>query len=116
VEASVGRRPAVASEGPDGADRGSRPRSRGDALGMSLVLNDDVVEAVSAERADHPFGERIAGGRARRSGQKSGAEAVDAVPEISAEDGVSVVDEKPRRFQRIAGGLDDALAAQPALG
>jgi hypothetical protein len=34
-----------------------------DVLGMTLSPNDDVVEAVSAERADHPFGERVGEGR-----------------------------------------------------
>jgi hypothetical protein len=34
-----------------------------DLLGMTLSPNDDVVEAVSAECADHPLGERVGEGR-----------------------------------------------------
>jgi hypothetical protein len=43
-------------------------------LGVVLVLDDDVVEAIPPERADHPLAERVVrggscrfGGRAARS-------------------------------------------------
>src|ERR1035438_2060392 len=62
------------------------------ALGMLLVLDDDVVEAVPAEGADHALAEGIGRRRARRSGEESGAESADAAVEVGAVDRVSVVD------------------------
>ena len=62
------------------------------ALGMLLVFDDDVVEAIPAEGADHALAEGIGRRRARRSGEESGAESPDAAVEIGSIDRVSVVD------------------------
>jgi hypothetical protein len=79
------------------------------ALGMLLVFDDDVVEAVPAEGADHALAEGIGRRRARRSGEDSGAESADAAVEVGAVDRVSVVDEESGDLLSIAGRLRDAL-------
>ena len=55
-------------------------------LGLVFVLDDDVVEAVPAEGADHPLAERVGLGRARRRGEESGAESADAAAKVGAVD------------------------------
>jgi hypothetical protein len=79
------------------------------ALGMFLVFDDDVVETVPAEGADHALGEGIGRRRARRSGEESGAESADAALEVGAVDRVSVVDKESGDLLSIAGCLRCAL-------
>ena len=79
------------------------------ALGMLLVFDDDVVEAVPAEAADHALVEGIGRRRARRSGEESGAESADAALEVGAVDRVSVVDNESGDLVGIAGRLRKAL-------
>ena len=85
------------------------------ALGVLLVLDDDVVEAVAAQGTDHPLAERIGRWCARWCGEKPGAESSDAAMEVGAIDRVSVVDEESRDVLGIAGRLGDALGG-PAGG
>jgi hypothetical protein len=66
------------------------------ALGMLLVPDDDVVEAVPAQGTDHPLAERIGRWRAGWGGEESGAQSSDAVVKVGAIDRVSVVDEESR--------------------
>jgi hypothetical protein len=54
------------------------------ALGMLVVFDEDVVEAVPAEGADYTLAEGIGPRRARRSGEESGAESADAALEVGA--------------------------------
>ena len=79
------------------------------ALSMLLVFEDDVVEAVPAQGADHPLAEGIGRGRARWCGEESGAKSSDAALEVGAIDRVSVVDEESGDLLGIAGRLRDAL-------
>ena len=85
------------------------------ALGMFLVFDDIVVEAVPAEGADHALAEGIGRGRARWCGEESGAESSDAAVEVGAIDRVSVVDEESGDLLGIAGCLRDSLGG-PAGG
>jgi hypothetical protein len=55
-----------------------RRTSRASAAG------DHVVETIPADGADHALGEGIGRGRARRSGEVSGAESADAAQEVGA--------------------------------
>src|SRR6185295_15160019 len=72
-----------------------------DVLGMTLSPNDDVVEAVSADRADHPFGERVGLRSARWGHQDTCAQTTNAAAEIAAVDGVAVIDQEARRGFRV---------------
>jgi hypothetical protein len=85
------------------------------ALGMLLVPDDDVVEAVPAQDTDHPLAERIGRWRPRWCGEELGAQSSDAAVEVGSIDGVSVVDEESRNLLGIAGRVDDALGG-PAGG
>ena len=85
------------------------------ALGMPLVLYDDVVKAVPAQGTDHPLAERIGRWCARWCGEEPGAECSDAAMEVGAIDRVSVVDEESRDLLGIACRLGDALGG-PAGG
>jgi hypothetical protein len=85
------------------------------ALGMLLIPDDDVVEAVPAQGTDHPLAERIGRWRPRWCGEESGAQSSDAVVKGGAIDRVSVVDEESRNLVGIAGRLGDALGG-PARG
>ena len=85
------------------------------ALGMLLVFDDDVVEAVPVQGTDDPLAKRIGRWRARRCGEVSGAESPDAAMEVGAIDRVSVVDEESGDLLGIAGRLRDALGS-PAGG
>jgi hypothetical protein len=85
------------------------------ALGMFLVFDDDVVETIPADGADHALGEGIGRWRARWCGEESGAESSDAAVEVGAIDRVSVVDEESGDLLGIAGCLRDALGG-PAGG
>jgi hypothetical protein len=78
-------------------------------LGVVLVLDDDVVEAVAAEGADHPLAERVGLWRARRLGEESGAESADAAAKVGAVDRVTVVDEEARDLLGIYGRVYEAL-------
>src|SRR5207253_9512485 len=79
---------------------------------MMLVLDDDVVEAVPTEGADHSLREGICGGRARRRGEESSAKSPHAAAEVCAVDRVSVVDEKTRDLLGVAGGLHEPLGCR----
>ena len=87
-----------------------------DALGVVLVPDDDVVEAVPAERTDHALAERVGLGCARRRGEESGAESADAAAKVGALDRVAVVDEEARNLMSICRGLDDALRGPAGAG
>src|SRR5450631_2019265 len=87
-----------------------------DALGVVLVPDDDVVEAVPAERTDHALAERVGLGCARRRGEESGAESADAAAKVGAVDRVAVVDEEARNLMSICRGLDDALRGPAGAG
>jgi hypothetical protein len=78
-------------------------------LGVVLVLDDDVVEAVSSERADHTLAEGVGLGRPRRCGEKSGAEPANAAAKVGAVDRVTVVDEEARNLASVGCGFNDAL-------
>jgi hypothetical protein len=63
---------------------------------VALVAHDDVVQAVSAESADHSFTEGVRLRCSRRCGQQTRTEPSNAGTELAAVDGVSVVDDKVR--------------------
>jgi hypothetical protein len=78
-------------------------------LSMLLVFDDDVVESVPAQGADHPLAEGVGRWRARWCGEESGAKSSDAAMEVGAIDRVSVVDEESGDLVGIAGRLRKAL-------
>ena len=57
-----------------------------DALGMVLVANDDVVEAIPTESADRALTESVGLGRSRRRGEQTGTEPADAASKVGAVD------------------------------
>lgn len=87
-----------------------------DVLGVTLSPNDDVVEAVPPECADHALGECVGLRSARRGQQDTRADATNAVSEVRAVDGVPVVDEKARGELGVSDGFDDALGGPNAGG
>ena len=86
------------------------------ALGMVLVADDDVVEAVPAEGADHALAEGVRFWCSRGRGEEFGAEPADTAAKIGAVDRVPVMDEEPRSLLPIGGGLDEALAGPDGAG
>ena len=83
--------------------------------GVALVAHDDVVQAVSAESADHSFTEGVRLRCSRRCGQQTRTEPSNAGTELAAVDGVSVVDDKARDLLRGGGPLDDARGIRRPL-
>ena len=64
---------------------------------MPLVERDDVVEALTPDRADHPFDERILPGRPRGGADLRQAQGGDGAPSGDIEDGVPVMQQESRR-------------------
>jgi hypothetical protein len=86
-----------------------------DALGMALVSNNHVIEAVSAERADHALCECVGLWSARWSQEGTCAQTANTTSEDGAVDRVSVMDQEARRDLGICDGLDHALGG-PCAG
>ena len=78
---------------------------RGEVL---FVEHDDVVQALSAERPDHPFGYRVRLWRSDRRGDSVDADALGSRPEVAAVDGIAIPQEMAglafpgRRFDQLA--------------
>jgi hypothetical protein len=90
-----------------------RPKN---APGMLFVPHDEVVEAVPAERADHPLAIGVRFGRAEGRGEKSGPQPTNTPAELGAVDRVPVVDEEPRALTAIGGRLHEALCGPLRAG
>lgn len=58
-----------------------------------LAEDEDVIEQLTSERADEPFGERVHVGRTRRRPQDAGADAFEGGRERAAEFSVAIADE-----------------------
>jgi hypothetical protein len=86
-----------------------------DALGMSLVPDDDVVEAVPAEGSNRPFAEGVGFGRSGRRDEEAGPEPLNTPAEVGAVDRVPVMDEEARTLA-IADSLDEALGSPDSAG
>src|SRR6266487_4510379 len=81
---------------------------------MLLVQDDDVVKALSAQGPDHSFRDGIRHWRVDRSGDSVDADALGALSEVAAIDGIPIVEQMawflaPRR------GRDD-LPPHPGCG
>jgi hypothetical protein len=87
------------------------------AFGVALVADDDVVETLSTERADHPFAVRVCLGRSRWRHQARGAEALHPLAEPRAVDRIAIVDQETGRFiVAVADGLDEGLGRELRAG
>ena len=81
-----------------------------DTLGVAVVENENVVEAISTEGSDHPFAKGVRLWGSRRRDQGSRAEALHPAAEPRPIDGVTVADEEARRLViAVAHGLDEGL-------
>ena len=78
-------------------------------LGVALIADDDVIEAVAAERPDHAFREGVRLRCPRRSGEQAGAKPPNSCAERRVVDGVAVVDEEARDMIGVGGSLDHPL-------
>ena len=78
-------------------------------LGVALIADDDVVQAIAAERSDHAFREGVRLRSSRRSGQQAGAKPANSRAEGGVVDGVAVVDEEARDMIGVGGSLDHPL-------
>jgi len=88
-----------------------------DALCVSLIHDDHVVEAFPPKGSDHSFAIRIGLRCSRRRGETPRAEALHPAPEPGAVDRVAIVDEEARCLVvAVAHGFDEGLAAYCALG
>ena len=80
-----------------------------DVLKVALVADDHVVQAVSAEGANHAFAKSVGRWRSRWGWEQARAESPHAAAEQTTKDGVAVVDQEPGDVVRIDGRLDDPL-------
>ena len=87
-----------------------------DALGMVLVADDDVVEAIPAEGADHALAEGVGSRRSRGGSEEPRAEPADAAAKVGAVDRVPVMDEEPGSLLAVGGGLDEPLGGPVGAG
>jgi hypothetical protein len=78
------------------------------AFEMGFAKHDDVIDALSAYRADDAFAIRILPGRAWCDGNFFDAHAFDASLEVVAVDSIPIADEKTGRFF-VREGIDDLL-------
>jgi hypothetical protein len=78
---------------------------------MSGVQDDEVVQAVSADRPDEPLGVWILPGTSRRRQYVFNAQRGDAPPDLVAVNPIPVADQIPGRIPR--GECLDAPAGEP---
>src|SRR5438132_3892580 len=79
---------------------------------MSLVQDDDVVEKLAADGADHPLGERVLPGGAWCRKKLSDAHALHASPKLATVDAISIAEEIA--WRRIVGKGFDNLLRRPS--
>ncbi len=82
---------------------------------MSLVDNDDIIEAFAAYRADQAFRARILPRRARSDQHFIDAHVLDALLEGVAVEARAITNQKPRHCI-IGKRLDDLPGIQAAVG
>jgi hypothetical protein len=75
---------------------------------MGLAENDDVIEALAADGADDPFGERVLPGCPRGNDHLSNPHVGDGPGEALAIDGITI-SEQISRSGLVREGLDDLL-------
>src|SRR5215471_9341674 len=68
-----------------------------DAVQVAFAEHEDVIEALSADRADEPLWERVLPRAGGRSQDFTGSHALHAVPERVAVDRVAIAEEIRRR-------------------
>ncbi len=78
---------------------------------MSLVQNEEVVEALAADRSDNPFHERILPGRAWGDEDLANPHPLDSPRELIAVDRVSITEQEP--WRRIVRERLDELPSCP---
>jgi len=86
------------------------------ALGVALVVENDVVGTASSDGPDDAFGKRICLRGAGWSDKNPSAEPADAPAERTAVDRVAVVDHEPGDLADIGGGFDEALGGPGGSG
>ena len=79
---------------------------------MSLVQDDDVVEKLAADGADHPLGERVLPGGAWCRKNLSDAHALHPSPKLATVDAISIAEEVA--WRRIVGKGFDNLLRRPS--
>lgn len=82
---------------------------------MPLSPNDDVVETITTERADHSLSECVGLRSAWLGHQDTRAQATDSACKVAAVNRVPVVDENTRRHVGVSDGFDQALGG-PGTG
>jgi hypothetical protein len=103
------------------AEREVRPRPLGvrdigpkDPTKMPLIDDDEVVQTLAADRADHAFDVGILPGRAGCGADRE-TECLDRTPERCVEGRVAVVEEKPR-VRLVGEGVVVAVESMRTLG
>ena len=78
---------------------------------MAFVENDDVIQALSANRSDEALNVRILPGRSARRDHLFNAHVGHAIMELAPVDAISITHQEPRR--RIIGKRLDNLLGRP---